>query len=83
MQRSLLKSTGAHHIGVWSSSMPKPTASTLAPFSYAHLLGAAVVGFIVFGDFPDLWTWVGASIIVGSGLYVFHRERVRKLPAGH
>ncbi len=50
-------------------------ASTLAPFSYAHLLGAAIVGFILFGDFPDLWTWVGAAIIVGAGLYVAHRER--------
>ena len=62
-------------------------ASTLAPFSYAHLLGAAVVGFILFGDFPDLWTWVGAAIIVAAGLYVAHRERMagraKAVPAAH
>lgn len=49
-------------------------ASTLAPFSYAHLIGAAAVGYIVFGDFPDQWTWVGAGIIVAAGLYVAQRE---------
>lgn len=51
-------------------------ASTLAPFSYAHLLGAVVIGYAVFGDFPDLWTWVGAGVIVSAGLYVAQRERI-------
>jgi drug/metabolite transporter (DMT)-like permease len=54
-------------------------ASTLAPFSYTHLLGAAIIGFILFGDFPDFWTWIGAGIIVSAGLYVAHRERINAL----
>jgi len=50
-------------------------ASVLQPYIYSGLIGAIVVGYVVFGDFPDLPTLVGALIIVGSGLYVFARER--------
>jgi len=49
-------------------------ASLLAPFGYAHLVFAAIIGFIVFGDVPDLVSIIGALIIVGSGLYVWYRE---------
>lgn len=50
-------------------------ASVLAPFAYAQILSATVLGLIIFGDFPDRWTLAGATIICGSGLYVAHRER--------
>jgi len=46
----------------------------LAPFQYVEIIGATILGLIIFGDFPDPITWVGVSIIVGSGIYVFHRE---------
>jgi drug/metabolite transporter (DMT)-like permease len=51
-------------------------ASVVAPFSYSSLLWAALFGFFVWGDWPELWTWAGAAIIIGSGLYIFHRERL-------
>jgi drug/metabolite transporter (DMT)-like permease len=50
-------------------------ASTVAPFIYAQLLTMVMFGFIVFGDLPDVWTLVGASVIVGSGIYLLNRER--------
>lgn len=50
-------------------------ASLLAPFVYTQLIWATGLGWLVFGDLPDAWTLAGALIIVGSGLYVFHRER--------
>lgn len=50
-------------------------ASVLQPYIYSGLIGAIVVGYVVFGDLPDLPTLIGALIIVGSGLYVFARER--------
>jgi drug/metabolite transporter (DMT)-like permease len=53
-------------------------ASVLAPFSYAQLLWVGVLGFLVFGEIPDVWTVIGAVFIVGSGLYTAHRERVRR-----
>ena len=52
-------------------------AAVIAPFGYAQLVGATGLGYIVFGDFPDEWTWLGAAIIIGSGLYVIYREGVR------
>lgn len=57
-------------------------ASVISPFFYCELVGVTILGFLVFGDFPDSHTWLGAAIIVSSGLYIAHRERVRaKQPA--
>ena len=60
---------------LFAEAFRRTPASTLAPFQYIEIIGATIVGYIVFGDFPDLWTWVGTAIILASGLYVFHRER--------
>jgi drug/metabolite transporter (DMT)-like permease len=54
-------------------------ASLLAPFFYGQLLWVSVLGFLVFGNVPDTWTLIGAAIIITSGLYTAHRERVRRL----
>lgn len=51
-------------------------AGAIAPFSYLGLLIAAFWGMVLFGEFPDLATWIGAAIIVAAGIYVWHRERV-------
>lgn len=48
--------------------------SALQPFNYTLLLAATAIGYFVFGQFPDLWTIIGASVIVGSGFYVIQRE---------
>jgi drug/metabolite transporter (DMT)-like permease len=53
-------------------------ASVLAPFSYTQLLWVSILGFLVFGEVPDVWTVTGALFIVASGLYTAHRERVRR-----
>jgi drug/metabolite transporter (DMT)-like permease len=53
-------------------------ASVLAPFSYIQLLWVSVLGFIIFGEVPDMWTVTGAVFVVGSGLYTAHRERIRR-----
>lgn len=51
-------------------------ASTLAPIHYLEIISAVFLGYVVFGDFPNTLTWIGIAIIVASGLYVIHRERV-------
>jgi drug/metabolite transporter (DMT)-like permease len=53
-------------------------ASVLAPFSYMQLLWVSVLGFLIFGEVPDVYTVTGAAFIVASGLYTAHRERVRR-----
>jgi drug/metabolite transporter (DMT)-like permease len=52
-------------------------AATVAPFNYVQLIGAAILGYLVFDNIPDVWTWVGAAVIVCSGLYLGHAERLR------
>jgi drug/metabolite transporter (DMT)-like permease len=52
-------------------------ASLLSPFIYSQLVWVIALGYGVFGDVPDAYTLIGASIVIASGLYVFHRERVR------
>jgi drug/metabolite transporter (DMT)-like permease len=49
-------------------------APVVTPFNYGQLIGAAILSYAVFGEFPDLWTWVGAAIIVGSGIVMIYRE---------
>ena len=51
-------------------------ASIVGPFDYGQLIGATFLGYLVFAEFPDLWTWVGAALLVGSGLYIARREAV-------
>ncbi|MCP4329570.1 MAG: DMT family transporter [Alphaproteobacteria bacterium] len=50
-------------------------ASFLAPYGYAEIVSAAVIGYLVFGNFPDGWTWVGIFILIASGIYLSIRER--------
>jgi drug/metabolite transporter (DMT)-like permease len=53
-------------------------SSLIAPMQYVEIVGAAVLGYLVFGDFPNFGKWIGILIIVGSGANVFWREsRVR------
>jgi drug/metabolite transporter (DMT)-like permease len=53
-------------------------AAVIAPLGYVELLGSTALGFMIFGNFPDAWTWVGASIIIASGAYIALRERQRR-----
>ena len=50
-------------------------ATLLQPFNYTSLVWASLIGFTVFGEIPDGWTYVGAAVIVGAGGYVVWRER--------
>lgn len=50
-------------------------ASVVAPFEYTTMLWALVLGYVVFGDVPQLIMLVGATIVIASGLYVIYRER--------
>jgi drug/metabolite transporter (DMT)-like permease len=51
-------------------------ASLLAPFAYTQIAWALVLGYLVFGDVPDVWMLLGGAVIIASGLYVFYREAV-------
>lgn len=48
--------------------------SVVSPFVYGQLVGAVVLGFFIFGEFPDAWTWIGSAIIIACGAYITYRE---------
>ncbi len=52
-------------------------ASMVAPMRYTALLWAAVLGFLVWGELPDLWLWAGAAVIVSSSVYMIRAEHHR------
>lgn len=53
-------------------------AALIAPFGYLELVGTTTLGYLVFNNFPDSWTWIGAGLIVASGIYIAFRERRRR-----
>jgi len=52
-------------------------AAILSPFIYTQIIWMLVLGYVLFGDWPDGWTFVGAGIVIASGLYLLYRERVK------
>jgi drug/metabolite transporter (DMT)-like permease len=49
-------------------------SATLAPLHYPEIVTAVILGYLIFGDFPNAMTWAGIAVIVSSGLYIIHRE---------
>lgn len=82
--------TALYHLGIVvcaataiffiTEAMRAGEASAVAPFRYSRIVFALIVAMIVFGERPDVWTWLGAALIVGSGLYSFWRERHVAVP---
>ncbi|MBP1804488.1 DMT family transporter [Rubellimicrobium aerolatum] len=75
----LLAATVAGAAGYWllTESTRMGELSVIMPFRYSRLLFAMGIGIVVFAERPDLWTLVGAVMIVGSGVYSLLRERAR------
>ena len=53
-------------------------AVVVSPLQYTLLIWVTIFGFIIWGILPDFWTLLGAGVIIATGLYSLHRERVRK-----
>lgn len=61
-----------------TTSLRLGEVSAVSPFRYTRLVFALVIGYLIFGEVPDAAMLVGATLIVGSGLYALYRERLRK-----
>jgi len=55
--------------------------SLVAPFRYSALLFAVVLGFVVWGEFPNAVAWLGITLLIASGVLVLRRERPGRLVA--
>lgn len=52
-------------------------ATTVAPFMYSQIFWALGFGWLMFGELPDRYAYLGGAIVIGSGLYLFYRGRTR------
>jgi drug/metabolite transporter (DMT)-like permease len=48
--------------------------SVVEPVTFTRLVWAAVLGYMIFAEFPDYWTWIGGAMIVAATSYISHRE---------
>jgi drug/metabolite transporter (DMT)-like permease len=58
----------------WVQAFKSGEMSAVAPFEYMRLPFAVFVGWLVWGEMPVIWTYIGAAIVIGSALYIAHRE---------
>lgn len=70
-------------VALWmlTSALRTGEVSAVAPFRYTRILFALTIAYFIFNEVPDIYTWAGAALIVGSGLYAFLRERQLKARA--
>ena len=59
-------------------SLKYADASKLAPFSYFEIITNIIIGYYIFSDFPDNWTFLGLFIIILSGIYIYRRKNLVK-----
>jgi len=71
-----ISSTLAHL--AYTRSFAVTDASAVLPYDYLRLLMVATVGFGIYGEIPDIWTWIGTIIIIGSTLYIVKNEAIKK-----
>ncbi len=57
-------------------------AAIVAPFDYTALIWASVLGWLVWGEIPGIWTYAGAAVIIASGIYIVLRETGRSTSPG-
>lgn len=70
-----LLSGAAHYLLIETFVLAE--AAVVAPFRYSALVWGLLIGFIVWGDLPAVADWFGIALIVGSGIYIIHRESRR------
>ncbi len=64
-----------------AQALKEADATTVMPFDFTRLIWASVLGVLIFGEYPDLWTWVGGSVIFASTVYIAYREtQVKREP---
>jgi len=55
--------------------------TAIMPVDFTRLIWASVIGYLWFGEFPDLWTWIGGGIVFASTLYITYRESRKRVVA--
>jgi drug/metabolite transporter (DMT)-like permease len=72
--------TGGTALILIVSAYRRAPAAVIAPFQYSQMIWGVAAGFIIWHDVPDAAIAVGCAIVIASGLYILHRETVRRRP---
>ena len=67
----------AGHLAL-AQAFKEADTTAVMPFDFMRLIWASLLGFIVFAEVPDVWTWIGGSVIFGSATYIAFREARRR-----
>jgi drug/metabolite transporter (DMT)-like permease len=69
---------GVGHLAL-AQAFKESDATAVLPYDFTRLIWASALGFLVFAEVPDLWTWIGGSVIFSSTVYIAFREtRLKK-----
>lgn len=63
----------AGHLAL-AQAFKEADTTAVMPFDFMRLIWASLLGFIIFAEVPDIWTWLGGSVIFGSATYIAFRE---------
>ena len=69
---------GAHY--TMALAYKRTEVSALEPFNFVRLIIAALIGYFVFAELPDIWTWAGGMVIIASTTYIARREAILHKP---
>ncbi len=67
---------GAHY--TLTTAYERAEVGSLEPFNFLRLVIAALIGYFIFSESPDTWTWIGGVVIIASTTYIAYREAVRR-----
>ncbi|MFP6706235.1 MAG: EamA/RhaT family transporter, partial [Alphaproteobacteria bacterium] len=63
----------------FAESLKLAEATAILPYDFVRLIWASGIGFVVFGEIPEVWTWIGGGVIFASTTYIAFREaRLRR-----
>lgn len=60
-----------------AKAMTYASANFVAPFNYTQMIGSVIVGYLMFAEVPDFYTWLGTAVIIAAGLMVGWQSRKR------
>ena len=61
-----------------TSAYQNAPPSVISPFNYSSILWAVIIGFIAWGQIPELHVWIGASIVIATGVYILQQQNIKR-----
>ena len=63
---------------IFTQGVKEAEVAVVAPLHFFRLLWAAIIGYVFFAEVPDIFTWIGGTMIFSSVIYITNKERIRR-----